>query len=310
MVTFAVVTATILGIGTAQSGDPAGDPYDGTSRSTSAPGPLTTPTVAPDSGAYPLRNPTPPPKGAVPVIAGEWILPPWPWDELPELAEGADEQWRTLQSPGLSELEPPIITGCEDPTTVDDRTSYEEAVREQWSCVHEAWLPILTELGLPVEEPAIQFFPGSAGSSRCGKVEAPAFYCPMGEGTAHFGGDVMEAATYWDLMIHDTVHHEYAHHIQNLIGIMDAADNVLYTTDIDRRLELQATCWAGAMTIHDEVVDFDQRRWEEWRDNLDNSIPDDEHGTLESLRYWGTRGLYAETLGDCNTWTVVPERVS
>ena len=312
-VTFAVVTALILGVGLAGMGVADDSLDDGGSRPPTTPGPLTTPSVAPDPDGYPERNPAPPSSELRPQtdpITGEWGLPPWQLDDLPMLDGGADADWFALQSPQLAGMEPPVLTSCEGPEMVTDQRSYEQSVREQWRCVHEAWGPILATLGLPDDEPEVRFYPGTTGRSRCGKIEAPAFYCPLGEGTAHFGGDTMEVAMYWDLMVNDTVQHEYAHHIQNLVGIMDAADTVSYTTDIDRRVELQATCWASAMTSNDEAVEFDDDLWDEWHLNLEDSIPDAEHGTLESLRYWGTRGLYATTLGDCNTWSVAPERVS
>lgn len=311
VVTFSVITAAVLGIGWARWGMPA-DPYGDGSQGTRTPGAVTTPTVAPSSGPVPLRNPPPPPRSArsaADPVTGEWALPTWGWDELPAVGAGADQDWRALQGEPLADLAPPELTGCDAPATVDDEESYEKAVRRQWHCVHEAWLPILTDLGWPTNEPKTEFFAGAGGRSPCGYVEAPAFYCPLGEGTAHFGGDDMEVAMYWDLTINETVNHEYAHHIQSLAGIMEAAEYVTWTGDIDRRLELQASCLASAMTIHNVAAGFDQYRWEDWRDSMYNSIPDDEHGSIESLLYWGTRGLYAETLGDCNTWSVAPERV-
>lgn len=312
-ITFAVVTALILGVGLAGMDVADDSPDEGGVRTPMTPGPLTTPSVAPEFDSSQGLDPSSPPDGLMPSTnpdTGKWELPPWQWDALPVLVDGADAEWSALQSPQLAGLAPPKLANCGAPGTVSEQRSYEQAVREQWRRVHEAWAPTLRTLGLPDDEPGVRFYPGTTGRSQCGKIEAPAFYCPLGKGTAHFGGDVKEVAMYWDLMIKDTVHHEYAHHIQNLIGIMNAADTVTYTPDIDRRVELQATCWASAMTIHDEAVEFDDEFWDEWHLSLQESIPDEEHGTLESLRYWGTRGLYAKTLGDCNTWSVAPERVS
>ena len=56
-------------------------------------------------------------------------------------------------------------------------------------------------------------------------------------------------------------------------------------------------------------VGFDQERWDDWQYSLNESVLDDDHGSRESLLYWGTRGLYAAKLGDCNTWSVEPGRV-
>lgn len=80
---------------------------------------------------------------------------------------------------------------------VTDEDSYEEAVRKQWQCVHAAWVPILKQLGLQESELELSIFEGASGRSECGKVVAPAFYCPLGEGSAHVGGETMEVGMYW-----------------------------------------------------------------------------------------------------------------
>ncbi|MDO5737072.1 MAG: neutral zinc metallopeptidase [Propionibacteriaceae bacterium] len=312
-VTFLVVTALVLGIGLAGSRAATNGSYDGGPEGNGNPGFVTTPTVAPSSEPVLVRNPVPPPgraPGATDPSTGEWVLPAWEWDVLPQLADGADDEWITLQAAALAAVAPPEMTGCEVPTEIADRKSYEVAVRRQWNCVHEAWLPILQDLDWSTGEPDVQFFDGAGARSPCGYVEAPAFYCPAGDGTVHFGGDDLDMAMEWDLTINESVHHEYAHHLQNLAGIMEAAEYVGQTSDVDRRIELQATCLSGAMTFHNEAAAFDQHRWGEWRDSLNESVLDDEHGDRDSLLYWGTRGLYAATVGDCNTWSVPPERVS
>ncbi|RMB58306.1 hypothetical protein EAX62_13990 [Tessaracoccus antarcticus] len=273
---------------------------------------VTTPTVAPLPGGA-AAEPEPPASSAQGVVdpaTGEWLLPEWSWDVLPVLAPGQEEAWQTMQSPRLAAMAPPSIAGCDMPHTIDDDASYQEAVTRQWECVHEAWTPVFERLGWSTVEPPLRFFTGIGSTSACGYAEAPAFYCPDGGGMAFFGGDDRDLAMYWDLTVNESVHHEYAHHIQNLAGIIDAMEGVDPTDDLDRRLELQATCLSASMTFHNDAVGFDQSRWDDWQYSLHESVLDDEHGSRESLLYWGTRGLYADTVGDCNTWSVDPARVN
>lgn len=311
LVVLAVVISTIFGIGTI-SGGMAAQEAGSHGDSAAFPGPVTTPTVSP-GGTNLLTNPPAPPRWTRPQLdpaTQTWSPPLWPWDALPQLAATGDEAWATLQSPDLTDLLVPAPMNCGLPLTVDDMDAYEVAVRQQWTCVHEAWRPIFEGLGLQTEEPEIRFYDGAEGISACGRAVAPAFYCPRGKGTAHFGRDDMEVAGYWDMSIKDTVGHEYVHHIQNVAGIMDAMAGIAYTSDLDRRLELQASCLSSAMTAQTNTVDLDERRWDEWHDNVHESLPDEEHGSIASLQYWSFRGLYATTVGECNTWAVDPERVS
>lgn len=307
VVTLAVVGATIGGIGAAQSD--VGEPYDGTMSTSET---LSSPNVVPEPRQLRV-NPPPPPifrPSSSDGSSEDWQLPKWGWDTLPQLSDEAPSEWKTLQAPTLALQEPPTLSGCGEPVIVADSDAYEAAIREQWRCVHAAWVPLLLELGLPTAEPEVLFYSGTTGSSDCGRVRAPAFYCPLKVGTVHFGTDDMERAMFWDLGVNDSVHHEYAHHVQTVVGILDASDAVDHTEDIDRRIELQASCWASAMTYRNDSVVFDDDVLLDWRFSIEDSVPDREHGTLASLRYWATRGLYADTLGDCNTWSVNPERVS
>lgn len=39
-------------------------------------------------------------------------------------------------------------------------------------------------------------------------------------------------------------------------------------------------------------------------------LVDGVHGNRDSIRHWGVRGLYASTLGDCDTWVAPSELVA
>lgn len=259
------------------------------------------------------RQPRPTPEqtsiaAAPPPFEQEPVLPERSWEPLATLAP-PNEHWEALQGSVLHDLEPVALVGCADPTVVTNTADYRDAVRAQWTCVHESWVPVLSAQGWSTTEPAVEFYPGRGSKSECGYLEAPAFYCSAGNGTAYFGNEHYEMARVWDLSINEMVNHEYGHHLQKLAGITDLKQFVVGTDDIERRSELQATCWSAMMTVHNHAVTFDDDALIGWQQRLDTMLVDGVHGSRESLVYWGTRGLYAETLGDCNTWQVDSEHV-
>lgn len=238
-----------------------------------------------------------------------WTLPARTWEPLPTL-EPSDQYWNHLQTADIYGQSPATLIGCLEPATVQTEDDYRAAVRAQWDCVHAAWVPVYEAMGWSTVEPAVEFYPGKGSKSECGYLEAPAFYCSAGDGTVYFGGDHLVMAQKWDLSVNEMVNHEYGHHIQSLAGLTSAKQQVVGTEDIERRSELQATCWSAMMTYHNSSIDFDQDDYDSWQARLETMLVDGVHGSRESLLYWGTRGLYAETLGDCNTWAVESDYVS
>ena len=256
----------------------------------------------------PQTSPTPTPPEP-PAPPPPYALPPMEWDPLPT-PTFSDELWTQLQADVLLDESPAVLSGCPAPQTVWNRIDYEELVRQQWHCIHTAWVGVLGELGWSTVEPPLSFYEGEGAPSDCGYFEAPAFYCSADGGSVHFGTGHLEMTYSWDLSLNEMVNHEYGHHLQNLAGITTAKMQVGASNEVERRAELQATCWSAAMTVNNVDVDFDQDDWASWQDRLETVIVDGLHGSRESLLHWGTRGLYAETLGECNTWAVEATEVS
>ncbi|RMB58307.1 hypothetical protein EAX62_13995 [Tessaracoccus antarcticus] len=215
-----------------------------------------------------------------------------------------------LQAEELIGEPAPILSTCPAVQKVTSETEYQALVLQQWHCVHRAWVPLFQLKGWSTVEPPVEFYPGTGAPSECGYLEAPAFYCSAGMGTVHFGAGHLEMAMDWDLSINEMVNHEYSHHVQSLAGITTAKMQLVQSDEIERRAELQATCWSATMTRNSEIVDFDENNWDSWQQRLETMTIDGIHGSRESILFWGTRGLYAQTLGDCNTWAVGAERVS
>lgn len=245
-------------------------------------------------------------RGQQPPTA-QWALPSQDWAALP--AAVLDSEYGPAQASPLNELAPPKLLGCPAPQQATSRESWEASVRAQWSCVHRSWEPLLEQLGMSTMDATVQFYAGGGTDSDCGYIEAPAFYCSVGSGTVYFGGEHFEMAKNWDLSVNEMVNHEYGHHLQKLAGITQVKVDAAGVAEPERRAELQATCWSAMMTYHNESVDFGAAALEGWTNRLNHMLEDSNHGRRASLVYWGTRGLYAATLGDCNTWVVEPHLV-
>lgn len=258
-----------------------------------------------------ITSPGTPPSGTVAepgAGAGEWQLPERRWEPLP-LPEPTSLFYRA-QVNGLNAQHPPQLSRCSVPGTVGTLAEWEAAVRDQWFCVHRSWTPTFQRLGWPTTMPEVRFFAGEGDDSACGYLEAPAFYCSDGDGSVHFGTRHFDMARTWDLSVNEMVNHEYAHHLQNLAGITAAKVAQPWSLEAERRAELQATCWSATMTINNDAFRFGEQHYDGWLERLHTMRADGVHGSLESLVHWGTRGLYAETMNDCNTWGVPESHVT
>lgn len=234
-----------------------------------------------------------------------WRLPDYP---LLALSPPAGESpLYDAQVASFNELAPVSFEGCPEPSVVRGRGDWSSAVVAQWRCIHQGWVPELASRGLDTSEPPIHFFDGSAAASPCGWIEAPAFYCSGPGGGVWFGGGHLEMAKAWDLSVAEMVSHEYSHHLQFLYGITGVKVSAGGGVELDRRAELQATCLSGAMAM--ASVPFGADEYAGWAARLSMMLADEHHGTRDSMVYWGMRGLYAVTYGDCNTWVVGEEQV-
>ena len=54
----------------------------------------------------------------------------------------------------------------------------------------------------------------------------------------------------------------------------------------------------------DDSVDLTREAFDAIEPYLRATVDDGVHGSPDSVAYWGLRGLYADDLGECNTWVV------
>lgn len=303
------VAFTVVGVLLTDNGDP-GTATPPSAEATSLASPSASGDRTPSATTSPLPPMTtaPPPVTVAPEPGGRpWVLPDRQWAPIP--APDPASKLYPMQVSMLDELPPVPLTGCPEPRAVTDEEDWKAAVRGQWSCLHRAWVPVFEQLGWSVVEPEVRFYPGVGSNSDCGYLSAPAFYCSYGSGAVYFGAEHFTMASDWDLSVNEMVNHEYGHHLQKLAGITSAKLSLPPSNELERRAELQSTCWSAMFTYHNRSFGFDATHFESWTTRLDTMLVDDVHGSRESLTYWGTRGLYAETVGDCNTWRAPAEQV-
>lgn len=306
----AVVGALVAGRATQQADPPV--PHAATpstwvptaSPTPTEPSQTPTPTqVTPTSAAASGSQPAP----AVPPQGGAAQLPEREWEVLP--AADPASPFYAAQVTGLDGVAVPLLDGCPPPAVVSSEDEWREAVQAQWTCVHNAWLPVMAANGWDTTQPPVEFYAGEGTDSSCGYFTAPAFYCSTGAGTVFFGHGHYAMASGWELSVNEMVNHEYGHHLQSLSGITAARIAVPGVTDQERRSELQALCWSAAMTVHNSSLEFNQQALQSWNRRLASMVAGGDHGTRESIRYWGTRGLYATTMSECNTWVADEEDI-
>ncbi|MFX4272269.1 neutral zinc metallopeptidase [Propionibacteriaceae bacterium Y1685] len=179
-------------------------------------------------------------------------------------------------------------------------------------CLDERFAGPIEQAGHRPGTPRRKFFSGKADTP-CGDTKAAAFYCPSDE-TINLDAD--EIGTYVDTMRLGAFHvifHEYAHHVQQRLGIMRASND--FGPDRGdrrasvRRLELQADCLYVSSLSRLRQVDWSEADAEElahWRVDAG----DDTHGRTASQQHWLEKGIESGAMSACNTWNADSEDVA
>jgi uncharacterized protein len=192
-------------------------------------------------------------------------------------------------------------------------------------CLEHAWFPVLDAHGLPSDWPPIELRVTEAPvDSGCGGTigeAVVAYYCgatntiylPVRRMLDAFGTSAAGHLA--------TLAHEYGHHVQFLSGLLvaahdaeaNAADDAA-AADTSRRVEMQATCFAGMFlgaaagrgSVSRSLADRAVREF-----GLGGSTADSRrsHGTVANQGEWARRGYQGNNTGQCNTWTAAAASV-
>ncbi|GAA3164180.1 hypothetical protein GCM10010466_63900 [Planomonospora alba] len=174
---------------------------------------------------------------------------------------------------------------------------------------------------LPFEKPSVRFITGPTRA--CGSDWADyvvGLYCiDKREMTVMIDDYSIQKPDDPDIL--HTLAHEYAHHVQNVTGIMGSFRRLKVRTEAQaleqlRRLELQAECLSGAFLA--SVWASQEYTTEQWEELLDGARHngDEEigggrtHGTSKNQMAWLKRGFDSASPSACNTWTAPASRVA
>lgn len=206
--------------------------------------------------------------------------------------------------------------------TKKDVQSYSNAVVE---CLSRAWKPVVERANV-IFVPTTVYTVVQGAKTGCGTfgTEDDAYYCPQNNDiyldwhnyTAD--GDRVWAQTGLQFVLS----HEFGHHVQQLVGIMQASDSDLSEAtgapglEQSRRLELQATCFAAAfLGANQKTLALYGERLEDlhlFAYSGDENAPASprDHGSRKSSTYWSKGAFKAKSPSACNTWAAPTKRVT
>jgi predicted metalloprotease len=194
------------------------------------------------------------------------------------------------------------------------------------NCLSDEWQPKIEEAGYSYTRPGLVVF-DSPVDTPCGNASPQdgrtlAFYCP-GDNVMY--ADVPQMRKFFDnldVAYAIVIGHEFGHHVQEEIGVLQAYDDLTFDNfdsrlELNRRVELQASCMGGLFlgAIADSFPMDDQRlsRLQQVAGSFGDEPggPDNkrDHGSGVSNREWIFRGYTDNDTGVCNTFTAPSDQV-
>ncbi|SEH03213.1 hypothetical protein SAMN05444920_13417 [Nonomuraea solani] len=201
-------------------------------------------------------------------------------------------------------------------------------------CMDQGWRPILEKQGIEFSPPNYAIA-AKRGRGACGDYPSPGnivpYYCPRnntiyastsamarGNGNSRGYGQIIS----WHGGIISMMAHEYGHHVQNITGLMDSwwrqtldSSSQSGKLALSRRLELQATCFAG-MWMRSVAASYPVNTSNRSRLFFFYSQVGDhpgyprDHGTPVNNNRWFRQGWERSQSYQCNTWMAPSSTVS
>jgi predicted metalloprotease len=201
------------------------------------------------------------------------------------------------------------------------------------ACLDKAWAPKVEAAKDTFQPPTLVYWTGNA-QSPCAGGSLVSFYCGANQTLyLKYSDDVKlwsrspDAAnrSFARMWATYTAGHEFAHHLQQLTGVLPAVRQLQYDApdsdtrlELSRRLELQASClsavFAGANKISYGIDGLDLTIYKNYvqaqtGDENFRGGPRD-HGARASHLYWTGRGFSTLDSVSCNTFTASASKVS
>lgn len=207
------------------------------------------------------------------------------------------------------------------PVSLGSSSAVRKHLRHLFRCLDKAWAPEMDKAGMEHESPNSVLTAGR-GHGACGAYPTPGsgvpYYCPSNNtiyaSTTAVTREYSRTPGFGSMALDSLFAHEYGHHIQNVTGIMtsysQAARGVGKTTKLglSRRLELQATCFAGLFMRSVQgsyaISPSEERTLVLFNSNIGDWRGPRSHGTPKHNGMWYKQGFDRRKAYQCNTWKI------
>ncbi|MBG0812815.1 neutral zinc metallopeptidase [Planomonospora sp. ID82291] len=212
-------------------------------------------------------------------------------------------------------------TECAEKSVKDgDPASARKYLTAVLNCLNVSWKTHLEAAGLRFTKPIVKIYT-KAPARFCGHKfgDSEAWHCAQSRTIAiRLHKDLLDETG--DLYLFHLMSQMYAYHVQNLVGIDDAYQNIPYknTSELNeqiRRDSLQSDCLAGVFIK--SVWPSLERPVSNWnhlmglvKDEGDTKGEPRVYGKGANRVYWSKRGYTTGDPASCNTWSASPATVS
>ncbi|BDU03995.1 hypothetical protein GV791_30250 [Nocardia cyriacigeorgica] len=195
------------------------------------------------------------------------------------------------------------------------------------NCLEAAWKPVLEKAGLPFQAPTVNVSATTDGiTTPCTGTTSnfAAFYCPANK-SIYMPISQLQTDLFGDnwVVYLSVFAHEYGHHIQNMSGILKAAnservDSGVRSTrglELSRRVELQANCFDGMyLSSSSQGGSLTASQMSMAREDAEHrgDQPGDmrDHGSTANGSRWFNTGVDENRTSQCNTFAAPASAVS
>jgi len=270
--------------------------------------------VAIDGRAFPAADPGLPPS---PSATGRSSTVPVP----PQPTTPSGYQLKLEDHPLLVGGVPLPRVTCQLPQFGRDEAKLRAYYLPLRDCLDTAWHAVLESAGNPRSSPSINLadHPGAAFCGNFEETDFTAAYCPDSE-TIFLPVSRLTKVDRGGSAVHLGVFaHEYGHHVQASVGILEAAfqreDQVGQDSpqgqELSRRAELQADCFAGLfLAAAAGRGDIPRRLADSAVNSFRFGALAKTHGAGSRQHTWARRGYEGRTTAACNTWAAPVADVS
>ncbi len=254
-------------------------------------------------------------------------------DDSSAAAPQSQASTRTVTADAFYSTGKQATVGCrEAQVPLNNPANVQTYYKNLVGCLDKAWAPKVQAAKDTFQPPQLLFWTGTM-QSPCAGGSSVSFYCGASQTLyLKYTDDIKlwsrspdsanrSFARMWATY---TAGHEFAHHLQQLTGILPAARQLQYDADSDtrleltRRLELQASClsavFTGANRVSYGIGGLDLTIYKNYvqaqtGDENNRGGPRD-HGARANHLYWTGRGFTTLNSVSCNTFTASASKVS